>query len=97
MERQNSSFSMTIGSDFRYFSVLGDKRSKIFLTLHHLQGWLPVAAMPPGSVPAGGKLTGGWPQLGGQGQSAPAASAEPIQAAEYAARQAQLRQEEGRT
>ncbi len=53
----------------------------------------PGAAFPPIGVPAGGNLTGGWPQLGAQA----AIGGEPVQAAAYADQQAQLRRGEGQT
>ena len=59
---------------------------------------LPGAAIPPGVVvPAGGNLTGGWPQLGASAASGMPAAQDPIDAATYAAHQAQLRRGEGHT
>ena len=54
----------------------------------------PFANGAPIGVPAGGNLTGGWPQMGGQASSSGGA---PIDAAAYSAHQAQLRRGEGQT
>ncbi len=56
-----------------------------------------VAISPGGVVPAGGNLTGGWPQLGAVAAAAGPAAQAPIDALGYDAQQAQLRRGEGYT
>ena len=51
----------------------------------------PSTAVPPGGVPAGGNLTGGWPNLGAHATASAPAAQVPVPAMDFCAHQAELR------